>query len=127
MSLDLYNNMCMSLHLYNNLVTHCLWPCPCLSVCLSLSVSLSLSMPTSTPVCPPLSLSLSPLTPGITSTCQGQDLTCLKLAYPSLERPFWNYLPQNIKSCASLPSFKRNLHKYIMFEKNLWSKLERFV
>ena len=26
------------------------------------------------------------LTPGITSTCQGQGLTCLKLAYPSLER-----------------------------------------
>ena len=27
------------------------------------------------------------LTPGITSTCQGQGLTYLKLAYPSLERP----------------------------------------
>ena len=27
------------------------------------------------------------LTPGITSTCQSQGLTCLKLAYPSLERP----------------------------------------
>ena len=26
-------------------------------------------------------------TPGITSTCQGQGLTYLKLAYPSLERP----------------------------------------
>ena len=26
-------------------------------------------------------------TPGITHTCQGQDLTYLKLAYPSLERP----------------------------------------
>ena len=27
------------------------------------------------------------LTAGITSTCQGQGLTYLKLAYPSLERP----------------------------------------
>ena len=35
------------------------------------------------------SLAASPatLTPGITSTCQGQGLTYLKLAYPSLERP----------------------------------------
>ena len=31
--------------------------------------------------------SLTTLTPGITATCQGQGLTCLKLAYPSLERP----------------------------------------
>ena len=27
-------------------------------------------------------------TPGITSTCQGQGSTCLKLAYPSLERVY---------------------------------------
>ena len=35
------------------------------------------------------SLITSPTTliPGITSTCQGYGLTCLKLAYPALERP----------------------------------------
>ena len=34
---------------------------------------------------------------------------------------FWNSLPQNIKSCISIPCFKRNLHKY-MSENNLSSK-----
>ena len=38
----------------------------------------------------------------------------------------WNSLPQNIKSCISLPCFKRNLHKYIS-ENNLSSILDRFV
>ena len=37
----------------------------------------------------------------------------------------WNSLPQNIKSCISLPCIKRNLHKY-MSENNL-SKLDGFV
>ena len=31
--------------------------------------------------------SLTTLTPGITSTCQDQGLTYLKLVYPSVERP----------------------------------------
>ena len=37
----------------------------------------------------------------------------------------WNSLPQNIRSCISLPCFKRNLHKYLS-ENNLssnWSDL----
>ena len=38
----------------------------------------------------------------------------------------WNSLPQNIKSCISLPCFKRNLYKY-MSENNLWSNLDGFV
>ena len=38
----------------------------------------------------------------------------------------WNSLPQNIKSCISLPCFKRNLHRYIS-ENNLWSDLDGFV
>ena len=38
----------------------------------------------------------------------------------------WNSLPQNIKSCISLPCFKRNLHKYIS-ENNLSSNLDGFV
>ena len=60
-------------------------------------------------------------TPGITSTCQGQGLTYLKLAYPSLERPSGTPSP-----CISLPCFKRNLHKY-MSENNLSSNLDGFV
>ena len=39
---------------------------------------------------------------------------------------FWNSLPQNIKSCISLPCFKHNLHKY-MSENNLLSDLDGFV
>ena len=38
----------------------------------------------------------------------------------------WNSLPQNIKSCISLPRFKRNLHKY-MSENNLSSNLNGFL
>ena len=38
----------------------------------------------------------------------------------------WNSLPQNIKSCSSLPCFKPNLHKY-MSENNLSSNLDGFV
>ena len=38
----------------------------------------------------------------------------------------WNSLPQNIKSCISVPCFKRNLHKY-MSENNLSSNLDGFV
>ena len=38
----------------------------------------------------------------------------------------WNSLPQNIKSCISLPCFKRNLHIYVS-ENNLLSNLDRFV
>ena len=38
----------------------------------------------------------------------------------------WNSLSQNIKSCISLPCFKRNLHKY-MSENNLSSSLDGFV
>ena len=38
----------------------------------------------------------------------------------------WNSLPQNIKSCISLPFFKRNLHKYLS-ENNLSSNLNGFV
>ena len=38
----------------------------------------------------------------------------------------WNSLPQNIKSCISLPCFKRNLHKY-MSENNLSSNFDGFV
>ena len=38
----------------------------------------------------------------------------------------WNSLPQNIKSCISLPCFKRNLHKYLS-ENNLTSNLHGFV
>ena len=34
----------------------------------------------------------------------------------------WNSLPQNIKSCISLPCFKRNLHKYVS-ENNLSSNV----
>ena len=39
---------------------------------------------------------------------------------------FWNSLPQNIKSCISIPCFKRNLYKY-MSENNLSSNLVGFV
>ena len=38
----------------------------------------------------------------------------------------WNSLPQNTKSCISLPCFKRNLHKY-MSENILSSNLDGFV
>ena len=38
----------------------------------------------------------------------------------------WNSLPQNIKSCISVPCLKRNLHKY-MSENNLSSNLDGFV
>ena len=38
----------------------------------------------------------------------------------------WNSLPQNTKSCISIPYFKRNLHKY-MSENNLSSNLDGFV
>jgi len=38
----------------------------------------------------------------------------------------WNSLPQNMKSCISLPCFKRNLQKY-MFENNLSSHFDGFV
>ena len=38
----------------------------------------------------------------------------------------WNSLPQNIKSCISLPCFKRNLHKY-MFENNPSSNLYPWI
>ena len=38
----------------------------------------------------------------------------------------WNSLPQNIKSCISLPSFERIIHKY-MSENNLSSNLGGFV
>ena len=38
----------------------------------------------------------------------------------------WKSLPQNIKSCISLPCFKRNLHKY-MSQNNLSSDLDGFV
>ena len=38
----------------------------------------------------------------------------------------WNSLPQNIKSCISLPCFKRNLHKY-RSENNLSSNFDGFV
>ena len=38
----------------------------------------------------------------------------------------WNSLPQNIKSCVSVPCFKRNLHKY-MSEHNLSSNLDGFI
>ena len=40
-----------------------------------------------------------------------------------MERPLWNSLPQNIKSCISLSCFKRNLHKYTS-ENNLSSNLD---
>ena len=39
---------------------------------------------------------------------------------------FWNSLPQNKKSCISVPCFKRNLQKY-MSENNLSSNLDGFV
>ena len=76
----------------------------------------------------PLVTSSATLTPGITSTCQGQGLTYLNLAYILYFAgvPLWNSLPQNIKSCISLPCFKRNLHKY-MSENNLTSNLDGFV
>ena len=38
----------------------------------------------------------------------------------------WKSQPQNIKSCISLPCFKRNLHKY-MSENNFSSNLDGFV
>ena len=38
----------------------------------------------------------------------------------------WKFLPQNIKSCISVPCFKRNLHKYTS-ENNLSSNLDGFV
>ena len=38
----------------------------------------------------------------------------------------WDSLPQNIKSCISLPCFKRNMHRY-MSENNLSSNLDGFV
>ena len=37
----------------------------------------------------------------------------------------WNSLPENIKSCISLPCFKRNLHKYLS-ENNLSSNSDGF-
>ena len=39
---------------------------------------------------------------------------------------FWNSLLQNIKSCISLPCFKRNLHKNVS-ESNLSSTLDGYV
>ena len=48
--------------------------------------------------------------------------TSLSFAGASL----WNSLPQNIKSCISLPFFKRNLHKYLS-ENNLSSNSDEFV
>ena len=48
--------------------------------------------------------------------------TSISIAGASL----WNFLPQNTKSCISLPCFIRNLHKYIS-ENNLSSNLDVFV
>ena len=38
----------------------------------------------------------------------------------------WNSMPQNIKSCISLPCFERNLHKY-RSENNLSSNSDGFI
>ena len=38
----------------------------------------------------------------------------------------WNSLPQKIKSCISLPCFKRNLHKY-MSENSVSTNFDGFV
>ena len=46
-------------------------------------------------------------TPGITSTCQGQGLTYLKLAYPSLERP------------SGTPCLKIQNHVFLFFVSNV--------
>ena len=76
---------------------------------------------------PLLVTSPTTLTPGITSTCQGQGLTYLKLAHMSLAgASLWNSLPQNIKLCSSLPCFEPNLHKHTS-ENNLSLNLDRFV
>ena len=48
--------------------------------------------------------------------------TSISIAGASL----WNSLPQNIKSCISLPCLKRNLHKY-MSENSISSNLDAFV
>ena len=54
----------------------------------------------------------------------------LELFKPSISfagASFWNSLPQNIKSCISLPCFKRNLHKYMsetdLFESHVCLKI----
>ena len=66
---------------------------------------------------------------------QGHGLTYLKLAYyiyynkliSFARASLWNSLPQNIKSCISLPCFKHdNLHKHTS-ENNLSSNLDEFV
>ena len=52
------------------------------------------------------------------------DLFKISISFAGVS--LWNSLPQNIKSCISLPRFKCNLHKY-MSENNLASNLDRFV
>ena len=105
---------------------------PLLSVSVSLFLSVSLSLSFYFPLylaqttLHNSSLVTSPtaLTPGITSTCQGQDLFKTSITFAGAS--IWNSLPQNIKSCISLPCFKRNLHRY-MSENNLSSNLDGFV
>ena len=96
----------------------------CLSVCLSLSLSVSVYAHQYT--CVPLSLFFSTNSRNNLYVPRPR-LDLFKTSISFAGASFWNSLPQNIKSCTSLPSFKPNLHKYIMFENNLWSKLERFV
>ena len=52
------------------------------------------------------------------------DLFKTTISFPGAS--IWNSLLQNIKSCISLPCFKRNLHKHIS-ENNLSSNLDEFV
>ena len=52
------------------------------------------------------------------------DLFKTKISFAGAS--LWNFMPQNIKSCISLPRFKRDLHKY-MSENDLSSNLDGFV
>ena len=54
----------------------------------------------------------------------GLDLSKTSISFAGAS--LWNSLPQNIKSCISLPCVKRNLLKY-MSENNLSSNLDGFV
>ena len=56
----------------------------------------------------------------------GPRLDLFKTSISIAGASLWNSPPQNIKSCISLPCFKRNLHKY-MSENNLSSNLYDFA
>ena len=89
----------------------------CLCLCLYLSLTVSARLPASLPASLPVYL------PACLPVCLPVCLSLSSISFAGAS--LWNSLPQNIKSCISVPCFKRNLHKY-MYENDLSSNLDRF-